>query len=92
MQTNYTTRELTNQEMIDCYMHKVDTGENIKDKKMNKIFYKQSKKCKLNIESDPSFCIMPVDSTPNTYNTDRSTSCLFCIPIKWPKIFDVNDQ
>jgi len=88
-----TTTPLTNQEMIDYYMHKVDTGENIRDKKMNKIFYKKSKKCKLNIESDPSFYIMPIDSTPNTYNTDRSsTSCLFCIPIQWPKIFDINDK
>ncbi len=90
MQSTDINRPLTKQEMIEYYMHKIDTTENIHDKKMNDIFYKKSKKYKLNMDSDPSFSI-PVNSTPKTNNQHKS-SCLFCIPIQWPKIFDVNDN
>lgn len=95
MQT--TDKLLTNQEMIEYYMHRVDTGENNREKKMNRIFYKKnykkSKKYYLNMEYDSSFCITPSNSTPivNNKNTPPM-SCLFCIPLQWPKIFDVNDK
>jgi hypothetical protein len=84
METN--NKILTDNEMINYYMHKIDTSETKYDKNMNKIFYKKSKKYKID-NHDASFTFIPVDSTPN-----KNTYCLPCFLAKWPKIFDVNDE
>jgi hypothetical protein len=81
------TKILTDDEMINYYMHKIDTGETNFDKKMNEIFYKNTKKCKIDTDSD----FTSISCTPITSNKDKS-NCLFCFPAKWSKIFDVNDK
>jgi hypothetical protein len=85
---------LTDDEMINYYMHKVDISETKLDKNMNKIFYKKSKKYKIdNNDTDASFAFLTVDSTPkNIDKIDKTTYCFPCFPVKWSKIFDVNDK
>jgi len=93
METN--NKILTDAEMINYYMHKVDISETKHDKNMNKIFYKRSKKYKIDndTESDASFAFLTVDSTPkNIDKMDNPTYCLPCFPVKWAKIFDMNDK
>ena len=93
METN--NKILTDAEMINYYMHKVDISETKHDKNMNKIFYKRSKKYKIDndTESDASFAFLTVDSTPKSKDKiDQPTYCFPCFPVKWAKIFDVNDK
>jgi hypothetical protein len=88
---NSTPRELTDNEMLHYYMHKVNTNDSEHDKKMNNIFYKNSTKYKLDTDTDSNFCT--IDSTPITANKkNTTTNCLFCFPVRWSKIFDVNDK
>lgn len=85
---------LTDDEMMNYYMHKVDISETKLDKNMNKIFYKKSKKYKIdNNDTDASFAFLTVDSTPKNIDNGKNASyCLSCIPVKWSKIFDVNNK
>lgn len=86
---NSTDLESIDNEMIHYYMHKVNTNDNEEDKNMNNIFYKNSTKYKLDTES--SFCDVSINSTPKK-NNNTTTNCLFCFPVRWSKIFDINDK
>ena len=92
METN--NKILTEAEMINYYMHKVDISETKHEKNMNKIFYNKSKKYKIdNNDTDASFAFLTVDSThKSTDKIDQPTYCFPCFPVKWAKIFDVNDK
>jgi hypothetical protein len=90
METN--NKILTDDEMINYYMHKIDISETKYDKNMNKIFYKKSKKYKID-NHDASFTFITVGATPKIREkVDKNTYCFPCFLVKWPKIFDVNDE